>query len=122
MKRFALVATKPHVRRGERLRTGLSLLELLAVLTIVGLLAAVALVNFSPTAESVRESACYVTKGEVELQVQLWHRDKGAWPQANLSDIGADPAYFPEGLPVCPLDGSAYTIDPNTHHVVGHTH
>jgi general secretion pathway protein G len=101
---------------------GLSLLELLAVIAIVGLLAAIVLVNFRPTSEGANKNACYVTKGEINLQVRLWQRDKGSWPQTNLSDIGADAAYFPAGLPTCPVDGSTYTIDGTTHEVVGHTH
>jgi hypothetical protein len=37
-----------------------------------------------------------------------------------LSDIGADPDYFPDGLPTCPSTGAAYRLDPVTHRVVGH--
>ena len=99
-----------------------TLLELLAVLTLIGLLATIALVNFRPVSSATKKRACYVTKGEIELQVGLWHRNHGSWPQSNLANIGADPAYFPEGLPTCPVDGSAYTIDSTTHRVVGHTH
>jgi hypothetical protein len=91
-------------------------------MAVVGLLAALSLVNFRPLSQSATKRACYVTKGEVEIQVQLWHRNHGAWPATNLSDIGGDPAYFPEGLPTCPVDGSAYSIDSATHRVVGHTH
>ncbi len=103
-------------------RTGFSLLELLAVVTILGLLAAIALVNFRPTSDTTKKRACYVTKGEVNLQVRLWYRDKSAWPANNLSDISANTTFFPTGLPTCPVDGSAYTIDSTTHEVVGHTH
>jgi prepilin-type N-terminal cleavage/methylation domain-containing protein len=114
---------KPHVDKSRRAsRAAFTLLELLAVLTLVGLLAAIALVNFRPVSAAAKKQACYVTKGEIELQAGLWHRNHGAWPQANLADIGADAAYFPEGLPVCPVDGTAYTIDSATHRVVGHTH
>jgi len=113
----------PHVHKSQRLsHRGFSLLEVLAVMAILGLVAAIVLVNFRPVASNTKKRACYVTKGEIEVQVQLWHRDQGAWPQTNLSNIGADPLYFPEGLPVCPVDGSAYTIDATTHRVVGHTH
>lgn len=95
---------------------------MLGVVAIIGLLAAIALVNFRPTADSAKKQACYVTKGEIDLQVRLWFRDKGSWPLSNLSNIGADTSYFPSGLPTCPVDGSAYTIDPTTRQVVGHTH
>jgi hypothetical protein len=51
----------------------------------------------------------------------LWRRANGTWPAADLSAIGADANYFPEGLPTCPVDGAVYTIDTNGA-VVGHTH
>jgi hypothetical protein len=69
-----------------------------------------------------KKNACYVTKEEVNLQVQLWYRNKGTWPANNLSDIAADASYFPEGLRPCPVDGSSYTLDATTHKVSGHTH
>ena len=40
----------------------------------------------------------------------------------NLSDIGANSSYFPDGLPICPVDGSSYSIDTTTLRVNGHTH
>ena len=100
---------------------GFSLSELMAVVAILGLLAALAL----PRTESVRTSgnraSCYVNRAEIELQSMLWHRAHGAWPAANLAAIGADADYFPEGLPTCPIDGSTYAIDTNGA-LVGHAH
>ena len=28
--------------------------------------------------------------------------------------------YYPDVIPVCPVDGSSYTIDPTTHRVSGY--
>jgi general secretion pathway protein G len=103
-------------------RRGVSLAELLAVAVLIGILAAVALTRLNANSADGRKKTCYVNKGEIEVQVQLWYRNKNAWPATNLSDLGADAAYFPSGLPTCPVDGSAYTIDPSTHKVVGHDH
>ncbi len=99
-----------------------SLLELIAVVTIVGVIAWIVVARFSTTAFDARRSACHTNRGDIELEVQRWFRDHGTWPSSNLSDIGADKSYFPEGLPTCPVDGSAYAIDPATHLVVGHDH
>jgi type II secretory pathway pseudopilin PulG len=101
---------------------GISLAELLAVAVLIGILAAVILSRVTANSAESRKKTCYINKGEIEVQVQLWYRNKNAWPAVNLSDIGADAAYFPSGLPTCPVDGSAYTIDPTTHRVSGHTH
>lgn len=111
----------PITTKAPRGRSAYSLTELMAVVAILGLLAAMAL----PRTESVRTSgnraACYVNRSEIELQAILWRRANGAWPAASLSDIAIDRDYFPEGVPTCPVDGAAYAIDTNGR-VVGHTH
>lgn len=103
-------------------RPGLSLFELLAVLTLIAILAVVIVPRFSTQSVTAKRNACFVNKNNIEVQCQLWLRQKNASPVANLSDIGADRAYFPEVLPVCPVDGSAYTINTTSQRVIGHTH
>ena len=101
---------------------GFSLLELLAAITILGILAAIIVPRFGDNAKKAKKDACSVNKGNIEVQAQLWYRTKGAWPATGLGDIGWNPAYFPEGLPTCPVDGSAYQLDPVTHRLIGHAH
>ena len=99
-----------------------SLMELMAALVILGILAAVIVPRLATQQVSAKKSGCYANKGDIELQVKLWKRNKSSYPAANLSDIGADASYFPGGLPVCPVDGTAYTINTTTGRVTGHTH
>lgn len=101
---------------------GLSLLELLAVVAILGVLAVVAVTRFGEANDEGLKNACYVNCRDIETQVQLWYRDQGVWPATDLHDIGSDASHFPQGLPTCPVDGSAYTLDSATHRVAGHTH
>jgi prepilin-type N-terminal cleavage/methylation domain-containing protein len=100
---------------------GLSLMELLAVLAIVSVLTVLLVPRVAGHTGDARRAACHLNQGEIELQCQLWRRTQGAFPNATLSGIGADSQYFPEGLPTCPVDGSAYTIDASGL-VVGHEH
>ncbi len=99
-----------------------SLLELLAVTAILGLLAAIILPRVVGSNDTAKVGACHVYKGDIEIQAELWLHNTGSWPAGNLSDIGADLNYFPEGLPTCPVDGTAYTMDTSTGRVIGHNH
>jgi prepilin-type N-terminal cleavage/methylation domain-containing protein len=103
-------------------RDAFSLTELMAVLVILGILSALVLPRVIGHQDSSKKAACYACQGDIELQVKLWKRNNGTYPLGNLSDIGASTTYFPSGLPVCPVDGSAYTINTTTGLVNGHTH
>lgn len=103
-------------------RRGLSLLELTAVLLLLAIVAAVIIPRLAENASESRKNACYTYSRDIEVQVELWRRNKNTWPALDLSDIGADPTYFPDGLPVCPLDGTRYVLDGATHRVTGHDH
>ena len=103
-------------------RGGFSLVELMAVIAILGLLAGIILPRVLGEDEDAKNAACKTNKGNIEIQAELWMQDTGSWPAANLSAIGADVNYFPSGLPTCPVDGSSYTIDPLTGRVLGHNH
>jgi type II secretory pathway pseudopilin PulG len=94
----------------------------MAVLAILGVLAALIVPRVVGHHGDTKRAACLINQGEIELQVKLWRRNAGSYPAADLSDIGANNSYFPEGLPVCPVDGTAYTIDTTSGLVIGHTH
>lgn len=99
-----------------------SLVELMGTLAILGLLAAIIVPRIAGGDEQSKIAACEALKGNIEVQVELWLHSTGSWPAANLANIGSDLIYFPQGLPVCPVDGSSYTIDAVTGRVMGHTH
>jgi prepilin-type N-terminal cleavage/methylation domain-containing protein len=102
--------------------SGYSLLELIAVTAILGILAGIILPSVTESHADAHVGACLSEKSNIEVQAELWLRNKGSWPAANLANIGADLDYFPAGLPVCPVDGTSYTLDPATGRVVGHNH
>ena len=110
------------MKRRLVMQRGLSFMELMAALVIVGIVAALIVPRLGGHNDTAKKSACYTNQGDIELQVRLWKRNVGSYPLANLSNIGADANYFPSGLPVCPVDGSAYTISTTTGLVSGHTH
>lgn len=105
-----------------RRRFALSLAELLAVVAILAVLAAYIVPRVFSYYDEAKRNACHANQGDIELQVQLWRRNTDTFPAATLSDIGGNAAYFPDGLPVCPVDGTSYTIDTTTGFVIGHDH
>lgn len=115
-----LVPTQVPAKRIRR--RAFSIMELLAVVTILGVLSAILIARTGSHIDGSKREACFLNKGEIELQVQLWRRNTGSLPPATLNGIGSNPSYFPAGLPTCPVDGTAYTIDTTTGKVTGHTH
>ncbi|MFH5805322.1 type II secretion system protein [Alienimonas sp. DA493] len=102
-----------------RPRGGLSLLELIAALTLLGVLAAVVVPRLGVAARHVDVESCERCRETIDVHAALHRRNVGAWPQADLSDLAAS---LPEGLPVCPVDGTAYTFDAATGRTVPHGH
>ncbi|TWT89916.1 Type II secretion system protein G precursor [Pseudobythopirellula maris] len=106
-----------HTSRGA-----FSLLELMAVVVVLGVLAAIIVPRVSIHVDNSQATVCHVNKRLVESQAHLWWFHNDEFPLSDLSDIEVDPDYFPEGIPTCPIDGTSYTIDTNTGLVNGHNH
>ncbi len=104
------MVTNRHVTSKKR-RTGFSLLELLAVVTILGIIAVVVIPRVSVSAEAAKTNAHKQNVAEINGAVERWYFEKGKYPKANLSDIGADSNYFPDGIPKNPLNNKAYKLN-----------
>ncbi len=102
-------------------RRGFSLLELLAVVTIIGIIASLVIYRIAPGVDFAKTSSCSHNRAEINSAIERWYVDKNSWPASDLSDLGADVNYFPAGLPVCPVTGNSYTLDATTKRVSGHT-
>jgi general secretion pathway protein G len=100
-----------------RKRSGFSLMELLAVVTILGIIAAIIVPRVAVSSDTAKAKVNLHSKATINAAVERWYVEKGAWPATNLSDISADMNYFPSGLPTNPVDGSAYTLNTTTHRV-----
>lgn len=101
----------------EALPKGLTFSRKRGIPTSAGELDAEAVVNFT------KKVACQQNAGLINAAVELWYvQHEGQWPKEDLSDIGRDRDYFPTGIPVCPVTGGAYHLDPQTHRVMGHAH
>jgi prepilin-type N-terminal cleavage/methylation domain-containing protein len=98
-------------------RSGFSLMELLAVVTILGIIAAIIVPRVAVSSDTAKAKVNNHNKATINSAVERWYVEKGTWPAVNLSDIGADTSYFPDGVPVNPTNGTAYTLNATTHRV-----
>jgi len=103
------------VKKSPR-RTAFSLLELLAVVVILGILAAIVVPRVSTSSDKAKKSVNAHNKATVNAAVERYYIDEGSWPSTDLHEMGAD--YFPDGIPTSPYDGTTqYTIDGTNHRV-----
>jgi general secretion pathway protein G len=98
-------------------KRGFSLLELLAVVTILGIIAAIIVPRVTVSSATAKTKVRDHHKATINAAVERFYIDNGTWPADNLSDIGANPNYFPDGLPLNPIDNSAYSLNTTTHRV-----
>ena len=96
-------------------RKGLTLIELLIVVIILGALAAIAVPRMSSSATTAKKRACQTNQGTINSQIELYYANStdGSWP--TLSTFITDANYFPD-TPTCP-SGGTYSMDSTTHHV-----
>jgi prepilin-type N-terminal cleavage/methylation domain-containing protein len=101
----------------HRKRAGFSLMELLAVVTILGIIAAIIVPRVTVSSDTAKQKVNSHNKATINAAVERWYIEKGTWPANNLSDIGADASYFPDGIPTNPTNGNPYTLNATTHRV-----
>ncbi|MBX7168046.1 MAG: type II secretion system GspH family protein [Pirellulales bacterium] len=97
-------------------RSGFSLLELLAVVVILGIIAAVVVPRVTVSSSTAKSKVNVHTAATLNSAIERYYIDNGSWP-ANLAALV--PTYLPGGVPTNPVDGSAYGIDATSHRVTG---
>ena len=96
----------PH--RKKRSCTAFSLLELLIVITIIGIIALIVLPRILVSKQWAKENACYQNVSEINTAVERYNLfNEGLPADINALDV---PASFPSGIPNCPVTGNAYTL------------
>ena len=108
-----------YPKRQFRRRLAFSLIEVIFVVTIIGILATVIMQRISTSSDAAKEKSCFHNRTEINSAWERFGVVTGAFP-TDLSDLDV-PDYFPGGIPVCPVSGAAYTMNATTERVDGHT-
>lgn len=102
------------MKRHRPSRHAFSLMELLAVVTILGIIAAIIVPRVTTSSDTAKAKVHAHNKGTINAAIERYYIENGSWPSANLTELSV-PAYFPDGIPVNPVSGAAYSMNTTTH-------
>jgi len=109
----------------KRTKRGFTLVELLLVVVILGLLAAVAIPRLAHSGGDAKKNACKSNVSLINSQIELYAVNHDGTYPADQAAFGTavlnNTDIFPDGAPVCPY-GTAYVYDPTTKRVEPHSH
>ena len=81
-------------------RKGFTLVEIMIVVAIIGLLAAIAIPNFVRARETALANACIANMKQLQGAVQVWAIDSGAGEADTPTEAQLIPAYL-KAMPKC---------------------
>ncbi len=100
-------------------RPGFSLLEMLAAITIIGIIAVIVIPRLSTQGWTAKAKVCDQYVGDINAAIERYYFDNGVYP-TTLTDLQGN--YYPDVIPVCPATGAAYSMNPASHAVAPHNH
>ena len=100
---------------------GFTLLEVMLVVILISILAAIVIPRFVVSTKRAKVQSCEMNRAIVNKQVEIYYFVEGTWPMDDLYDIKSNVNYFPDGIPTCPVNSESYVMKPSPYHrVSGH--
>ena len=92
---------------------GFTLVEIMIVVAIIGLLAAIAIPNFMRAREKAQQNACIANLKQMSGAITLWALDEGAGSTSAVTMGDLVTAYI-KATPACPAGGTYTLVDVGT--------
>lgn len=103
--------------RTEKARAGFTLVELIAVVAILGLLAALAVPRFAYVLSSSKQKACMANRKLIQNAANLYAANEQNPQQLTAENILTalkDSGYLQSASFTCPVDGDKYSLTGDT--------
>jgi len=108
----------------KRKESGFSVIEVMLVVIMISILAAIVIPRFVVSTKRAKVQSCEMNRAIINKSIESFFLAEASWPGSELDDIKTNANYFPDGIPTCPIDQTSYVMGPDgptsLHRVSGH--
>ena len=94
-------------------RAAFTLVEIMIVVAIIGMLAAIAIPNFVKARNTAQANACISNMHQIDSAIQQWALEKGKKDLDPVVEAEIQEYIKGNVMPTCPAGKATYTVGPN---------